>query len=52
MATITETLEVGPGPFAAPTGPGLTVEGQDKKYAIRLAEYYKNRCFVAYDRLI
>ena len=27
MATINETLEVGPGPFTAPTGPGLTMEG-------------------------
>ena len=30
MATINETLEAGPGPFAAPTGPGLTMEGQDE----------------------
>lgn len=30
MATINETLEIGPGLFAAPTGPGLTMEGQDE----------------------
>ena len=30
MATINETLEVGPGSFAAPTGPGLTMKVQDK----------------------
>jgi len=30
MATINEALEVGPGPFAAPTGAGLTMESQDE----------------------
>lgn len=49
MATINETLEIGPGLFAAPTGPGLTMEGQDENIHYE-TDIIKKRRLVAYDQ--
>lgn len=49
MATINETLEIGPGLFTAPTGPGLTMEGQDENIHYE-TDIIKKRRLVAYDQ--
>ena len=45
MATISEALEAGPGPVAAPTGVGLTKESQDENIRYETGIKSQNETF-------